>query len=154
MKKLEPFIYIIAFLVLGAGLISEGARASALQRKIPLTADQLYEQLKLGSKKIQIVDIRGDLEDNYDEGHIPGSIPFPDCSEEDQPEAAQGVIESSVPTVIVTADGDQEAFEACAKRFSVVRNLAGGYEGWVDADKPEDVDEYTPPALGAGGGCL
>lgn len=154
MKKFEPFIYIVVFLVLGAGLVNEGARAAALERKIPLTADELYEKLKKGSAKVQLVDIREEVEDNYDEGHIPGSIPFPNCSAEAQPEGAKGVIEASRPTVIITAEGDQEAFEACAKQFSRVRNLAGGYEAWVDADKPEDVDEYSPPALGAGGGCL
>lgn len=153
MKKLEPFVYIVLFVVLGAGLVNEGARAAALERKIPITESQLYERLKKGSSTVQIVDIREDIDD-YVDGHIPGSIPYPGCSDEDAPEAAKGVIEPSVPTVLVTANGDPEAFEACAEKFTTVRNLAGGYEAWFGADRPEDFDEYTPPSTSAGGGCL
>jgi hypothetical protein len=60
----------------------------------------------------------------------------------------------SVPTIIVSEDGDAEAFKKCATFFTSARNLEGGLEAWVDANLPEDSGEYIPPKPSAGGGCL
>ena len=56
--------------------------------------------------------------------------------------------------VIVTADGDDAAFEACRQHFAAARNLAGGMEAWSAANLPEDTGEYRAPKASASGGCL
>ncbi len=154
MKKFEPIAYIVMFLILGAGLLSEGAKASALERKAGFSPKQLYRTLAKAPTKIQVIDIRLDPEENFEDTHVPGAIPFPGCDMDATPEAAKGVIEMIIPTVIVSEDGDAELFQKCSAFFTSARNLNGGLEAWVDADLPEDTGEYEAPTPGAGGGCL
>jgi len=154
MMKFEPYIYIVAFIVLGAGVMSEGARAAALQRKAGITPKTLYRELAKGSAKLQIIDVRPDPEENFEDTHVPRAVPFPGCDMQQTPDEAKGSIEMIVPTIIVSQDGDEETFERCSAFFTSARNLRGGLEAWVDADLPEDTGEYEAPTPGAGGGCL
>ena len=118
-----------------------------------MSPQQLYKTLAKGSSKLQIIDVREDPYD-FEDAHIPGAIPFPNCELEQTPDAAKQMIERTVPTVIVSEDGDEELYERCAAHFTSVRNLGGGFDGWFDANYPEDVGEYELPPLKAGGGCL
>lgn len=154
MKKFEPFIYIVLFVVLGGLVLSEGAKAAALDRSIALTPKELYRKIAKREGALQIVDVREDVEENYEDTHIPGAIPFPNCDMKETPEGARDQVEPSVPTIIVSGDGDQELFNKCAAYFTSARNLEGGLEAWDDENLPEDSGEYQPPKVGAGGGCL
>ena len=154
MRKLETYIYIVLFFALGAGVLTEGARAAALEQSVGLAPKDLYRRIAKGQGALQIVDIRGDVEDNYEDTHIPGAIPFPGCDLAATPEAAKARIERMVPTVVVSEDGGPAEFAKCAAFFTSARNLEGGLEGWVDQNLPEDSGEYQPPKAGAGGGCL
>jgi rhodanese-related sulfurtransferase len=154
MKKLEPFLYIVLFAVLCVGVLSEGARAAALERATGLAPKELYRRIAKRQGALQIVDVRGDVEENYEDTHIPGAIPFPGCDLEATPEGARDQLEPSVPTVVVSEDGDRAVFEKCAAFFASARNLEGGLEAWDDENLPEDSGEYQPPKPGAGGGCL
>lgn len=154
MKNFEPYIYIALFFILGAGLLSEGARAAALDREAGVTPTSLYRELSKGSSKLQIIDVRPDPEENYEDTHVPGAVPFPGCDMGQTPEIAKKSIEMIIPTIIISEDGDEELFNKCSAHFTSARNLKGGLEAWVEADLPEDSGEYQPPSTGAGGGCL
>ncbi len=163
--KLERVLYIVVIGILSLVLLGLGKTEVELQKKIPITADELYK--KLGNPKItlQIIDVRpyevpeeeedeAEEIDYYTGAHIPGSIPLPDCDESKAPEEALKQINPYLPTVIVSRDGDPEIFKKCAKKFTIVQNLKGGIVAWDDAGYPEDEGEYEPPAAGGGGGCL
>lgn len=154
MKKLELPIYVAAIAVLGALLFSEGKHATELQERAAVSPKELYTMLGNPQLKVQIVDLRPYDDDNYIDTHIPGAIPMPGCDLDKTPESARDRIYPYVTTIIVTADGDQAAYDQCRAKFGVARNLAGGLTAWDDENKPEDTGEYSPPKAGAGGGCL
>ena len=154
MKKLELPIYVAAIAVLGALLFSEGKHASELQERAAVSPKELYTMLGNPQLKVQIVDLRPYDDDNYIDTHIPGAIPMPGCDLDKTPESARDRIYPYVTTIIVTAEGDQAAFDQCRTKFGLARNLAGGLTAWDDENKPEDTGEYSPPKAGAGGGCL
>jgi rhodanese-related sulfurtransferase len=143
-------IAILAVLVAGEGI----ARA-ALERRLPVEAKELYRALARSQTGVQVVDVRPELEDAYEDAHVPGSIPMPACDRAQAPAGASDRIHRSVPTVLVAApDADPQALRACLAQFTAARVLAGGMDAWADARLPEDVGEYTPPSAKAGGGCL
>lgn len=154
MKRAEPFLFFAAFAAMVTLLVHEGARASQLERAVGIAPKELYRRIARSQSAIQIVDIRPDVSQQYEDTHIPGSIPFPGCDPAATPEAARARIERTVPTVIVSEDGDPAAFARCAAHFTAARNLSGGLDAWVKANLPEDSGEYRPPKSGAGGGCL
>lgn len=154
MKKLELPIYVAVIAVLGALLFSEGKHASELQERAAVSPKELYAMLGNPQLKVQIVDLRPYDDDNYIDTHIPGAIPMPGCDLDKTPESARDRIYPYVTTIIVTAEGDQAAFDQCRTKFGLARNLAGGLTAWDDENKPEDTGEYSPPKAGAGGGCL
>lgn len=156
LQRIEPYLYIAIFAVLSVLLVVEGARASALERSRPVTPEELYRLLAEAKVKPQVLDVRPDVVDNYEFEHIPESIPFPGCDLEATPEVARAMIERSVPTIIVSERGDRETYERCASKFTLARNLSGGFEGWLDSDTPAPTIDggYEPPSATAGGGCL
>lgn len=141
--------------LLGGGVVAEGRTRADLERRIPVAPEELYRSLARSQAAVQIVDVREDLVDEYEDAHVPGAIPYPGCDPEKAPPAARERVLPSVPTVIVAAGAaDGEAAEACAARFTTARVLAGGMEAWSDANLPEDSGEYAAPSAKAGGGCL
>ncbi|MCC7386546.1 MAG: rhodanese-like domain-containing protein [Deltaproteobacteria bacterium] len=153
-RSLEPLLWIGLVVLFAVLLFVEGRRAHALEAQIPLTPKELYQKLARSQVRLQLVDVRPELADNYEDAHIPGAIPFPGCDDAATPEAARAQRLSSAPTVIISADGDAALYQKCLARFTSARNLAGGMTAWDDASYPEDTGEYTPPKTSAGGGCL
>ena len=149
MKRLEPLAYVGLIAVLSVAALAEGRRGAELDRRLPLTAKELYRTLAKSQVRWQVIDARSS---DFDDAHVPGSIPFPGCNPEGTPVAAKERILASAPTVIVTASG--EPLEACLSRFKSARILAGGMAAWSEANLPEDSGDYSPPSAKAGGGCL
>lgn len=151
----ETAAWLLLLALLGTGVVAEGRARSDLERRLPLAPEELYRTLARSQTAWQILDVREDLVDEYEDAHVPGAIPLPGCELEKAPTAARERVLSSVPTVIVAAGGeDAAAAEACAARFTTARVLAGGMEAWSDANLPEDSGEYSAPSAKAGGGCL
>jgi rhodanese-related sulfurtransferase len=153
-RRLEPFVWLAALVVLSGMVVTEGRRRSALEAQVPVDAKELYRTLAKGKASVQIVDVRADLAEGYEDARVPGAIPMPGCALASTPEKARDRIYPSVPTVLVTASGEPAEAAACAGFFTSARLLAGGMEGWSDANLPEDSGEYSPPSSKAGGGCL
>ncbi len=154
MSMVEPLLWSV---VLGglAGLnLQEGRRHHDLEAQVALAPKVLYQRLAKSQVQWQIVDVRTDLRDGYEDAHIPGALPFPSCDPALSPEAAKGRALASVPTIIVSEDGSPEIFAKCASYFTSARNLGGGMAAWSEANLPEDTGEYVPPKSSAGGGCL
>lgn len=139
-----------------AGLVGlEGAKRAALERRLAVEPKELYRTLARSQAGVQVVDVRPELEDEYEDAHVPGSIPLPACDRTRAPPGASERIHRSVPTVLVASpDADPEELRACLARFTSARVLAGGMDAWAGARLPEDVGEYAPPSAKAGGGCL
>lgn len=152
-KLVEPAVWLCLLALFGALLAREAAANARLQTQVPLQPKELYQAIATSQQKLQLVDIRAVLDD-FEDTHVPGAIPLPGCDAAKAPPGAAERVLASVPTIIISADGDNATFEACAARFTVARNLAGGLTAWVDANLPEDSGEYVPPKASAGGGCL
>lgn len=151
-RRVEPLVWAAVLLVLSALVAREAVAMRALERRVPLSPKELYQAVASSQVKVQIVDIRDDVAE-YEDTHVPGALPLPGCDPAKAGVAAERVL-GSVPTILVSADGDPAEFARCAPRFTQARNLEGGMEGWVDANLPEDSGEYVPPRAAAGGGCL
>lgn len=151
---LEPLGWGVLLLVLSALVLGEGGRRASLERRIPLAPAELYRTLARSQTGWQVVDARGDLAADYADSHVPGAVPMPGCDLARAPEAARPRIHRGVPTVIVTAGGDEAEVRRCLASFTSARSLAGGMRAWSDANLPEDSGEYAPPSSRAGGGCL
>jgi hypothetical protein len=152
--SIEPVAWVAALALSSSFVVSQGVRRAELDEATPIAPKALYKLVSSPNVKLQIVDVRPDPSENYEDTHLPGAIPFPGC---DQAGVDPGVMERilpSVPTIIVSEDGDGEAFKKCAAFFTSSRNLEGGLDAWVEANLPEDSGEYIPPKPSAGGGCL
>lgn len=152
-RTAEPLLWMAALAILSALIAREAFARADLERAVPVTPKELYAAIGGSQVKLQLVDVRAEL-DEYDDTHVPGSIPFPGCDAAKAPPGAAERVLPSVPTIIISSDGERAAFDACAQRFTAARNLAGGMTAWSDANLPEDSGEYVPPKAAAGGGCL
>jgi rhodanese-related sulfurtransferase len=152
--RAETVAWAAALAVLSALVVVEGGRRAELERRVPVGPRELYRTLARSASGVQVVDLRPDLENGYSESHVPGAIPLPGCDPEKAPPGAGDRIHRSVPTVLVSGDGDGEALSRCVARFTAARTLAGGMDAWERERLPEDVGDYTPPSAKAGGGCL
>jgi 3-mercaptopyruvate sulfurtransferase SseA len=155
MKRTFEVLAWAAVLAALAGLVvAEGRTRSALERRVPISAQEFYRTLARSQTTWQVVDVREDLAEGYEDARVPGALPMPACDLDRAPASARDRILPSVPTVIVTADGTGEELGRCAAFFTSARILGGGMEAWSDASLPEDSGEYSPPSAKAGGGCL
>ena len=154
MKRFETAIYVAAMVVLGVLLMTEGRRNTELLAHQAVTPKALYALLSNPQVKVQIIDLRDYDDDHFIDTHIPGAIPLPHCDALKAPEKARDRVYPYVGTVIVTDTGDMAEFEACRAKFGQAQLLAGGMEGWSNANLPEDTGDYAPPKNAAGGGCL
>lgn len=154
MKMIEEATVYTGIILFLCGMIySEGQKNIEIQSRLPISAQQLYKKLSQSQIKLQILDIRPKLE-SYDDTHIPGSIPLPNCQFENLPEGVATNIYAYLPTIIVSEDGNPEILKQCRSHFKNIQNLNGGIKAWLDDNLPEDSGEYLPPKLKAGGGCL
>ena len=151
---LEPAVYAVVLAALAALLVTEGRRRVELERRLPVEAKEAYRTLARSQTAWQVVDVRPDLADGFDDAHVPGALPLPGCDPARAPEAARDRILTSVPTLVITAEGDEPGLSACLARFGAARSLAGGMAAWSAARLPEDSGSYSPPSAKAGGGCL
>lgn len=140
--------------ILSGLLVAEGRRRVELERRVPVEPKEVYRTLARSQTSWQVVDVRPDLADGYEDAHVPGALPMPGCDPGRAPEAARGRILFSVPTVVVAAPGDPDGLRACLARFASARGMAGGMDAWSGARLPEDTGAYSPPSAKAGGGCL
>jgi rhodanese-related sulfurtransferase len=153
-SRTEPLVY-AAVLAALAGLVAwEGGRRVELERRLPVEPREMYRTMARSPSGLQVVDVRPDLSEGYEDSHVPGSIPMPGCDPEKAPPAARGRIYDEVPTVVVSAAGGEPEAKACLRRFRLARELAGGMAAWSSARLPEDTGSYSPPSAKAGGGCL
>lgn len=153
-KSLEPVLYVAVLALLGGGVLAEGARQSELEEKLPISAKALYGMLAKSQVRYQLVDVRADPSENYEDAHVPGAVPFPGCEMNATPQSARAHILPSVPTIVISGEGDAATFGKCLAFFTTARNLQGGFTAWADENLPEDSGDYVPPKPGAGGGCL
>ena len=151
---LEPPAWAAALLALAGLLVVEGRRQVELERSLPVEPKELYRLLAKTQAAWQVLDVRPDRADGYDDAHVPGALPVPGCDPAAAPEAARERILTTVPTVVISAEGDEPGLKACLARFASARSLAGGMSAWSAANLPEDSGEYAPPSAKAGGGCL
>ena len=140
--------------VLSALLVLEGRRRVDLERRVPVQARDVYRTLARSQTSWQVIDVRPELADGYEDSHVPGSIPVPGCDVERAPLAVRDRVFPSVPTIVVGAGGDESGLAPCLVRFGAARSLAGGMGAWSAARLPEDSGPYSPPSVKAGGGCL
>jgi rhodanese-related sulfurtransferase len=152
--SLEPLGWAAALALSTSFVVYEGARRADLDEQTPLAPKQLYKMIGTSTTKVQIVDVRPDPTENYEDDHVPGSIPFPGCDVAALDEKIRPFVVPSVPTVVVSQDGDAKVFATCAAVFTAARNLQGGFDGWEEAGLPTVGDVYVPPKPSAGGGCL
>jgi rhodanese-related sulfurtransferase len=145
--------FVAALAALSALLVQEGRRRVDLERRVPVAAREVYRTLARSQTAWQVVDVRPDLADGYEDSHVPGSIPVPACDLARAPEAARERVFPSVPTIVV-GTGDEPGLAPCLARFASARPLAGGMAAWSAARLPEDSGPYSPPSVKAGGGCL
>lgn len=153
-SNVEMWIYLATMVGLSHLVVVEGHARADLERRLAVEPRELYRTLARSKNALQLVDVRTDLSGGYEESHVPGAIPLPGCDEARAPEPARGRVLRSVPTVVISARGDDPDVHACVDRFTSARALAGGMEGWSAAGLPEDSGEYAPPSARAGGGCL
>jgi rhodanese-related sulfurtransferase len=151
--RLELAAWVGVLAALSALLVQEGRRRVDLERRVPVQARELYRTLARSQTAWQVVDVRPDLADGFEDSHVPGSIPVPGCDLARAPDAARDRVFPSVPTIVVGAEGDA-GLAACLARFGAARLLAGGMAGWSAARLPEDSGSFSPPSVKAGGGCL
>ena len=151
---LEPLACAGALLVLAALLAVEGRRRVELERQLPVEPKELYRLLARAQATWQLLDVRPDLAEGYGDAHVPGALPLPGCDLSAAPEAARARILTSVPTVVISAEGNEPGLQACLARFASARRLKGGMSAWSAARLPEDSGDYAPPSAKAGGGCL
>ncbi len=154
------FLYIGVLLIFSGLLLSFGKKEIQIHKNIPITIDELFNVAFKTNAAIQIIDVRpygsedSEDENTYFEAHIPESIPFPNCDENLTPKEALKQINPYLPTVIVSQKGDREIFKKCAQKFTIIKNLKGGFLAWDDAGYPEEEDGYAPPIIGSSRGCL
>ncbi len=153
-RSLEGAVLVAAFAILTALLVTEGHRRVDLERRLPVQPAEMYRTLARSATGVQVIDVRPDLEDGFEDAHVPGAIPLPGCDPDRAPEAARGRIFPTVPTVLVSGSGDEPEVQRCLARFKRSRVLAGGMDAWSEARLPEDSGAYSPPSAKAGGGCL
>ena len=152
--RAEIAAWVAVLVVLAGGLAVEGARRVELERRVPVEPKEVYRTLARSRTAWQVVDVRPDLEEGFEDAHVPGALPMPGCDPSRTPDAARGRILFTVPTVVVGGDEDPGAMRACLARFASARAMAGGMDAWSAARLPEDMGAYSPPSAKAGGGCL
>lgn len=123
--------YLVVITALLAALLLQGAKAQrvALAAQQAVAAADLYRVIRQAPGRYQILDLRNALE--FEDGHLPQAI---NIAPQTLP-AAQ--LDRYRPTVVVTEEGDREAFAAAARAIKLAVNLEGGMTLWRMSRLPE-----------------
>ncbi len=114
-----------------AALLLQGAKAQrvALAAQQAVAAADLYRTIRLVPGRYQVLDLRAALE--FEDGHLPQAI---NIAPQALPTAQ---LDRWRATVVVTEEGDREAFTAAAREIRLAVNLEGGMAQWRMSRLPE-----------------
>ena len=114
--SLEPIAWVAALALSSSFVVVEGARRADLDEQTPITGKQLYKMIGTSTVKLQIVDVRPDPTENYEDTHVPGAIPFPGCDMAAVPEAVNTASEQTPEQTIEWVMHGSEAAAAMRER--------------------------------------
>ena len=123
--------YLVVIAALLAALLLQGARAqrAALAAQQAVAAAELYQTLRQAPGRYQVLDLRNALE--FEDGHLPLAINI-------EPETLRtAALDRYRATVVVTEEGDREAFATAAREIKLAVNLEGGMTQWRMTRLPE-----------------
>ena len=141
--------YLVIIVALLAALLLQGAKAqrAALAAQQAVAAADLYRTIRQAPARYQVIDLREVLE--FEDGHLPQAI---NIVPQTLPTAQ---LDRWRPTVVVTEEGDREAFAAAAREIKLAVNLEGGMTQWRMSRLPEVSGLTDTMALRRGRpGCL
>lgn len=123
--------YLVIIVALLAALLLQGAKAqrAALAAQQAVVAADLYQTIRQAPGRYQVLDLRNALE--FEDGHLPQAI---NIEPRTLPTAQ---LDRYRPTVVVTEEGDREAFAAAAREIKLAANLEGGMTQWRMSRLPE-----------------
>lgn len=123
--------YLVVIAALLAALLLQGAKAqrAALAAQQAVAAANLYQTIRHAPGRYQILDLRQALE--FEDGHLPQAI---NIALQTLPTAS---LDRYRATVVVTEEGDNEAFAAVAREIKLAVNLDGGMTQWRMSRLPE-----------------
>ena len=137
--------YLVVIAALLAALLLQGAQAqrAALAAHQAVAAAELYQTLRQAPGRYQVLDLRNALE--FEDGHLPLAINI-------EPETLQtAALDRYRATVVVTEEGDREAFATAARAIKLAVNLEGGMTQWRMTRLPEVSGRPIRWPCGAGG---
>jgi 3-mercaptopyruvate sulfurtransferase SseA len=76
-RRLETAVYLALLAGLSLLVAAEGRRRAELERRVPVAPAELYRTLARSQTSWQVVDVRPDMAEGYEESHVPGAIPMP-----------------------------------------------------------------------------
>ena len=123
--------YLVVIAALLAALLLQGAQAqrAALAAQQAVAAADLYQTIRQAPGRYQVLDLRQALE--FEDGHLPLAINI-------EPETLQtAALDRYRATVVVTEEGDREAFATAARAIKLAVNLEGGMTQWRMTRLPE-----------------
>ena len=138
MKFLFLVIALLAFMSIRAEdkpAKPEASASAASAKKYKNVDPEAFDKLRKSEKNAVVLDVR--TEEEYKQGHIPGSV-LVDFNSPDF-DKALGKLDKSKTYLVHCASGGRSA-RACKKmdtlNFSKVYNLEGGITAWEKAGKP------------------
>ena len=123
--------YLALIAALLAALFLQGAKTqrAALAAQQAVAAADLYQTIRQAPGRYQVLDLRQALE--FEDGHLPLAINI-------QPDMLQAAsLDRYRATVVVTEEGDREAFATAAREIKLAVNLEGGMTQWRMTRLPE-----------------
>lgn len=123
--------YLVIIGALLAALLLQGAKAqrAALAAQQAVAAADLYQTIRRAPGRYQVLDLRAALE--FEDGHLPQAINIEPWT------LPTAQLDRYRPTVVVTEEGDREAFAAAAREIKLAANLEGGMTQWRMSRLPE-----------------
>ncbi|MCM2333182.1 MAG: hypothetical protein NDI82_04455, partial [Anaeromyxobacteraceae bacterium] len=112
-RALEPLAAAAVLLLLAGLVVHEGRRRTELERRLPVAPRELYRLLSRGAAGWQVLDIRPDLVDGYEDAHVPGALPLPGCDLSLAPPEARARLIFTLPTVLVSEPDGEADLGAC-----------------------------------------
>ncbi|MDP2825225.1 MAG: rhodanese-like domain-containing protein [Sulfuritalea sp.] len=124
-------LYLAIIAALLTALLLQGAQVqrAALAARQAVAAADLYQVIRQASGKYQVLDLRSAME--FEDGHLPQAI------NSGSQTLRTASLDRYRPTVVVTEEGDHEAFAASAREIKLAVNLEGGMTQWRMSRLPE-----------------